>query len=267
MSLLDTIRNNSNKSLATQMQPQVTDETQKAATLLRAKSGKATGGGAVSQSNLGEQQAATAGASAIQNEVAPAAALQQAAVGQQESAQNQQTQLQQADIAQGRNFNTLQTKMKTNELLNDLSQGNRTLDLDKDNAALEQVGANLRLSTQKYTDDLQREGNSARLMQGNRFELALAQSILDDKGTLAASGRINSSILAADDRTFKEAMGNMDINTARALFNAQASGATSAAQWQTGAAVAGAGIGAATQYQDYKDRPATTDKPAPKEGK
>lgn len=247
-SLLDTIRNNSNKSLSTQMQPQVTDETQKAATLLRAKSGKAVGGGAVAQSNLGEQAAATSGAATIANEVAPAAALQSAAVGQQESAQAQQTQLQQSDIAQSRNFNTLQTKMKTDEILNQLSQGNREIDANRDAAALEQVGANLRLSTQKYTDNLQLEGNRARLDQGNRFELEYANSVLADSGELSAQGRANASILAGNDRQFRDSISNMDIATAYKMFSAQQAGEANTARWASAAAGVGAVAGAANTY-------------------
>lgn len=257
-SLLDTIRNNSNKTLSTQMQPQVTDETQKAATLLRAKSGKAGGGGAVAQSNLGEQAAATAGATAMATEVAPAAAIQTAAIGQQESAQNQQAQAQQADIKQGMKFNTLQTKMKTDEILNQLSQGNREIDINRDAAALEQVGSNLRLSTQKYTDDLQREGEYARLDQGNRFAVEFAASVLADSGEFADQSRTNASILAGNDREFRDSVSNMDMATAYQMFNSQQAAAANTARWSSAASGVSTAAGAANTYAN-KPKTETTE--------
>lgn len=259
-SLLDTIRNNSNKTLTNQMQPQVTDETQKAATLLRAKSGKSADGGAVAQSNLGEQAAAGAGATAIATEVAPAAALQSAAVGQQESAQTQQAQTQQAGIKQGMKFNTLQTKMKTDEILNQLSQGNREINANTDAASLEQVGANLRLSTQKYTDDLQREGQRARLDQGNNFDIEFGQSILDQSSEITKNSRLNNAILSQNDRDFRDSISNMDIATAYKMFNTQMAGEKTSAQWQQGAAAAGAGVAAAKAYGDKPAPPAAVTK-------
>jgi hypothetical protein len=256
-SLMDIIRNNSNQSLSGQLQPQVGDETQKAATLLRAKSGKAVGGGAVAQSNIGEQTAADQTASTMQNSIAPAAALQQTQVGQQESAQQQQSQLQQADIAQTNKFATEQTKQKTAEILNGLSQGNRQIDLNRDKASLEQVGVNLRLSNQKYTDDLQREGDRARLDNANNFSQEYARTVLNDTGDLASRGRINASALAADDRTFRTAMAGMDIQGAYNMFRTESAAESNRALWTSGAATASAGVGAYNTYDAAEDRKAT----------
>jgi hypothetical protein len=102
-------------------QPQqqgVTDETSKLQTLLRAKSGKASAGGPVASSNLGETQAVTQtnqqlGQVAAQNEI------QNQTNEQQSLAQDQSAQLQNAETNQSRRFDTIQNRLKTDSLLSE----------------------------------------------------------------------------------------------------------------------------------------------------
>lgn len=176
-SLLDTIRNNLGAQ-ATQ-QAGMTGQTGLTTSLLNAKSGKQVQPGDVASSNLGE-----------------ASAVDQTRLGQQQLAQ--QGQLQSAQIAStqqgiqqqeqtGRAANTLQQRgnqiqnqVQTNQLLQQVSQDKATLGLDKDNAALEQLGQNLALQDKQYVDQLNNAGQMNRLNDQLSFQTNLQKSVFAD---------------------------------------------------------------------------------------
>lgn len=176
-SLLDTIRNN--LASTSSQQAGMTGQTQQAASLLNAKSGKQVAPGDVSQSNLGE-----------------ASAVDQTRLGQQQLAQ--QGQLQGAQIAStqqgiqqqeqaGRAANTLQQRgnqmqnqVQTNQLMQQVSQEKATLGQAKDQAALEQIGQNLALQDKQYVDQLNNAGQMNRLNDQLNFQTSLQKSVFAD---------------------------------------------------------------------------------------
>lgn len=257
--LLSTIRQNS-QALAGQQQG-VTDQSSQLSGLLRAKSGKdaSATGGDVAASNLGEQQAVAQTNNTMRNQVAPAAQTQQAGLDQASQGQQQQLGQAKAQIAQTNKFNTAQSQIQTNSILQNFEQQKGQLSLDQDKAAANQVATNLRMQNNKYMDQLQLEGQKNRLDDSNQFRTHLQQSVLGDNQTLLQSKLGDQSILDASNRDFQRAMGTMDVGFAYEVFNNAAAGAKQAAVYGGAGALATAGIAGAGAMQesnaksDYKD--------------
>ncbi len=236
--LLDTIRQNS------QALPQqgVTDESQKLQTLLRAKSGKAVGGGPVASSNLAEQSAVAQTNQQLQQQVAPAAAIQSAAQQQQSSEIQQQEQLQRADIAQSRRFDDAQTRIRTEQTLRDLERGKGTIDERTKDAQVEQVAANLRLQNKQYTDTLNREGQMARLNDDSAFQKEALRAAMENKLDIVSRTIDTNTLLNANDREFEKKLASMNVNDAWSIFNADRAAAKQQGMWSGAGALAKAGI-------------------------
>lgn len=253
MSLLDAIRNNS--QAMTQGQG-VTDETSKVANLMRARTGKASTGSPIAQSNLGEQGAVATTNSTMQNQVAPAAAIQQAGLEQQQAGQQSQLAAQEQGIQQSRKFDSQQSQTKVDQILSDLERNKGTIDFQKDKAALEQVGQNLRLSNQKYVDELQREGSRMRLNDENSFAQEIARVGYGDNQKLLEKNLNNKSILKASDREFQMSMANLGLDASYQMFQNSAAGKAQAAQYTAAGSAITSGIGAYNTYQN-KQTPVT----------
>lgn len=245
--LLDAIRQNS------QIQPQgQTDETQKLQGLLRAKSGKDVGGGSVAASSLGEQSAVSQANQQLQSQVVPQAQIQQQGLEQQQAQQNQQAEIQGQQIGQQRRANTLQNKVQTEQILNDLERSKGQIDLQSQKAKVDQVAQNLRLSTQQYVDNLQREGSRKRLDNSASFQEELNKSILGDQQDLLQKQLGNRDVLQASDRDFKKAMNNMQLSDARNLFQKNMKQQKQRALYSTIGAATSAGIGAYGTYANQQ---------------
>jgi hypothetical protein len=229
------------------LQPQIQDTTSQLSTLLRAKSGKAVGGPATALSTQQEQAALAQTAQAMQP-VQQAAQIQQTAQQQQARDIQQKTVQQQAEIAQSRQANKMQSQLRTDQLLQELEQGRGKLDAAKYQANLEQIGQNLRLSNQQYIDNLQREGNKARLNDQSQFLEQLNKSIFEDNKLLLEKQLGDKSIISANDREFKIAMERMGNQMAWNIFQNELKAEQ---ERQTATAVGGlvtAGVGAYGQY-------------------
>jgi hypothetical protein len=248
--LLDTIRQN------TQQLPEqgMTDESGKLQTLLRAKSGKAVGGSPVATSSLGEQQAVVQTNQQIKQQVAPAAAIQVA--GQQQQAQGiqQQEQLQRAETAQSRRLDSVQTRMRTDQMLKDLERNKGQVDIARQGAQLEQVATNLRLQNKQYVDQLNREGSLARLNDEAEFRKAALQATMGNKQQIINKTIDDNIILSGNDREFKRKVAQIDIGSAYAMFNADMAAGKQQAMWQGIGAVAKAGLGAYDTYTESQEK-------------
>lgn len=241
--LLDAIRNNTN-AMATQKQG-MEDETGKLQSLLRAKSGRETSGGDIAASNLGEQQAVQNTNTQMQNSVAPAASIQNADIEAANRAQEAGVATQKQTIAQNRNIDSIQTRIKTNQLLQDLEQNKGRIDQQQKDSMVQQAAQNLRLQNQKYVDNLQREGGKSRLDDANSFQEELARSVMGDNKEMLQESLGNQSILDASDRDFKKAVGDMSVGNAYDVFrNAQKAEQQRAIYTGIGSLVS-AGVGAA----------------------
>lgn len=260
MNLLETIRQNNNQ-IAGQRQG-VTDETGKVAALMRARSGKQVDAPVTSSSNLGEQLAVAQSNQQMQEQVAPAAQIQNTQVETQAAGQQQQEQLQTANIAQQKRFDTKQADIKAGQILNELERGKGELDTRQYQAQMNQAAQNLRLSTQSYVDNLQREGARSRLNNEQDFRKEIAAASFGDNQELLEKKLGGQSVLDASDRQFKEAMGRMDISTAYDMFKNDMRADKERQNWAGAGALGQAGIGAYgsqqsgamdSDYQDAKD--------------
>jgi hypothetical protein len=243
--LLDTIRQNS--------QPQkvgVTDESNKLQTLLRAKSGKSVGGSGIAASNLGEQQAVVDTNTQLQSQVAPAAELQNQSLAGQQQGQQQQEQIQTAEIEQGRKFDTIQSRLKTEATLSEFERNKGQIDLNRDRARVEQLGQQIRLQDKKYTDNLQREGQKSRLDDELEFRKQLTKSTLGDSQEILEKGLKGKSVLDANDREFSKSLAQMGIDDAWSMFRSQQRADQQRALYTGIASVTGAGVGAYGQASD-----------------
>lgn len=213
--LLDTIRQN------TEQLPQqgMTDQGQGLAALLRAKSGKAVAGPDVAASNLGEAQAVAQTNQTMQNQVQPAAQLQNASITQGSNAVAQQQQEQLAQIGQARQYDTLQTRLKTNQVLGDLERNKGQVDAQDQAAQVAQVAQNLRLQNQQYVDNLKLQGQTSRLNDSLEFKQNLQQSILGDNQEILEKQLGDKSILNANANEWNKAMSDMQTKDAWDMFD------------------------------------------------
>lgn len=235
--------------------PGMADTTSQLSGLLRAKSGKAAAAPAGAVSTQQEQAAVAQTAQAMQP-VQQAAATQQAEQEQQARGLQQQVGQQQAEIQQARQANQIKTQLQTQQILQDLEQNKGKIDMARYQSSMEQLGQNLRLSNQKYVDNLQREGNRARLNDDVQFREQLARSVLQDNKNLLERQLNNKSILSANDREFSIAMAKMGVNDAWQLFRNEAKAQQGAAQWTTGASVLTSGLAGYGSYQESQERKA-----------
>ena len=261
-SLMDVIRQNSAQMTSGQdMGPP--DQTQQAANLLSAKSGKAiTPGTATSGtyalSNLGEQQATQQAKQQIQNQVQPQATAQGQALTTAAEQQKQQLQTATAQVGQARRFNTLQTNLQTNQIMNDLERSKGAIDMQYNRMGVDQAATNLRLQNSAYVTQLQTEGAKARLTSQNNFQQSLAQSIFGDKLSILNATLKGQSVLDANKNTFDQAMANMSIDNANAILSSEiAAGRQASMYGGIGATVTG-GVGAVGKVMDMQSSPATS---------
>lgn len=217
------------------------DNTAGMQTLLRARGGKAVGGGtAPALSNLTEQMAASQAAQEA-DRLAQEAKI--ADVGmQQQLAQAKESE--EADIAQLDESRMSQQDEYQNRLdgiLNDFSQQGAKLDFNKNRAKLEQAGFLMRLSDDKYLTNLEIEGRKNRLESEAAFDEALARAAFADEFELMRDDLEFRAMIKADDRKFREELANMDINTALALASAANQQAAQTQMWSGLSTLAQAG--------------------------
>lgn len=211
-SLLDIVKGNRG-SLAGE-KAELTDETAKAATLLRARTGKVAGPTpGVVQSNLGEQ-AAVADTQAALDSTAATIQTQQVAGDIQARQQEQQAEQVAAQATQARKFQTVETKMKTNQLLSQLSRDRGTIEFEKDKAALEQTTFLMSMQDKAYVDQLQDIGRRTRLDNEVAFGEEMQRLAIGSSLALLKDKLKGRDVLSASDRDFAAAMSALKVEDA-----------------------------------------------------
>lgn len=242
-SLLDTIRQNSG-AIAGQKQG-LSDTSNQVAGLLRAKSGKAVGGGDTGASNLGEQQAVAQTNNTMQNTVAPQAATQQVAADVQATGAAQQQQQAVAGVAQARKFDDMNTKMRINSTLQDLEQSKGKLSAQDETAKVNMAAQNLRLQNSAYIQQLTQEGQMSRLNNDLDFKTELAKASMGDNEELMRTELGNKSIIDVNENDFRKAMGEMTADRAYDIFKNAEQNEKDRAIYTGISAVGSAAVGAA----------------------
>lgn len=212
--LLDTIKQNRDQ-LAGQQAP-ATDQTQKVQQLLRAKSGQAVTGGDATISNIGEQAANDQTNQQLQQQ-GQQIQLQQQSTKQAAQQEQQQTDTQKQQLDQAKRFQTIENRMKTNNLLNDLTRDKASLSLDKDRSRLEQAAFLLSMQDKQYTDNLQDIGRKRGLDNDMKFKDEMQQVAFGDNLDILQNKLGQDDVMRASDRQFKQAMSNMSIDDAQKI--------------------------------------------------
>lgn len=210
--LLGTIRKQLREKPAT---PGMTDQTERATGLLRAKLGRATGPGAAQPraSAIKEKQAVQQtqlGAEQLQQQgrlQAERLGEQQAGLEQREAQDVQATQEQRQ--AQLERF-----QQQADSLMNNVTRQFGELDLRKRGAALEQAGFVARFNSQKYIDELQRRGQRRRLDNSLEFKTELYKEAWGDDLKMFKQGEEFKNMLAQDEAEFRKELADIDINMA-----------------------------------------------------
>lgn len=236
-------------NLRSQMQerPRVaaTDETQRAQELLRARSGKAVGGGASPRASSQAEVAAQDATQLQLNEGRQQGVLQSQALGQQQQQQEQQFSLQNRQMDEKQIDVQEEFNRRMESTLASFDRENRQVDIRKDGAKLDQAGFMLRLSSEQYMEKLQQEAQRANLSEEIEFNEALRQAVFVDELDLMHENLEFRRIIEADDREFNELISSMSTQTAVAIAAAQSQAAAGRGIWEGVSGIASASIDAA----------------------
>ncbi len=231
--------------------------------VMAASSGKL--GSAVGQttaSNIQQQQAAK------NNQVAQRQ--------QQQVANQQAAGLQQADKAQTQTFNqetarideqSLVSKEKFSRqaagIMQELKQGKEVLGEQQYQAKLQQATQAIRLTNDKYLNNLELQARRDDLTDNLSFKSKLQEQIWSDEKNLLSSNIQFRDLLQADERSFKDKLASIDLDTAMSMF-AQEQKQAATQQMITGVSgVISAGANAYDKYGAKKEAAKPELAPAP----
>ncbi|MCF1193253.1 hypothetical protein LRR18_16810, partial [Mangrovimonas sp. AS39] len=111
---------------------------------------------------------------------------------------------------------------QSDNLLRDFERDSRQLDDTRTQAKTEQLGFLLRLQDKQYIDQLQMEGEKARLNTNLGFKEAAFRSQLEDNMTLFRNDQMFKKFVNSSEREFRDQLSKMDINYAmQVASNAQ----------------------------------------------
>lgn len=141
------------------------------------------------------------------------------------------------------------------DLLAQYSSGQKQLSLAKDQLGVQELLANMRLSSDKYITSLQTEGAKARLDDAASFEEALLKTEFGDQLDLLKSRLQGENILAISAADFEKEMTAIDLATAIRLakLGVKTAGVNSAAKGASTIVTGGA-----KGYEYWKPDPSTS---------
>lgn len=186
------------------------------------------------------------------------AQMQATATGQAAAGQTQQQAEAEQDIAAQRRSNELQTRIRTEQTLQELEQKRGALSEDARRQRMEKIAADLRLGTQKYTDELALAGAQQRLSDATAFDEALARDIMQENLALVTLQYKNEAARDLSDRDFEKMLASMNASDMLAAYRQglrfeQTQGTIQAGKELTQTAGQLYGAGQQGQYdQDYK---------------
>lgn len=239
------------------------EQTSQLQRLLRTKSGIAAAGGGPTPRASALGEAAAAGEARVASEQQAAAGRVEAA-GQEQARLAQETEsglqragLEEARLAQVQRFND-----QLDGMLQQFGHEQGKLELERDASKAEQLGFAARLSSEKYTDELERAAAESRLADELSFRETLQQTVFGDELALLKTRMGHRDVLSMDRDTAERELGAMDLDFALEMAKAKNRSDAQVAQWGAIGGLASGGIqaGAAAQqgafssdYQRYKD--------------
>lgn len=188
------------------------------------------------------------------SQAATQATMTQQAIGQAQAEQQAEQAAREAAITGQQAESRLQTRIKTESILQGLEQGRAELSEDKRQSALEQATSLLRLQNKKYIDDLQREGDRARLQDSVRFNEELARAISAENQAMLGDWFKTKEMLDANQRDFEKRMEQMSASDVLAAMRAQTRFGETQAAIGGAAELGKAGIGAYSTYTESTNK-------------
>jgi hypothetical protein len=215
--LLDIIRKNRGQ-LTSDAQVQAgaaAGETLRTQELLRAKTGKAVGGGSVPTiSSLGEKAAIQQSKQALQQEVVPQIQMQQAADTLGAKAQQEQETQALAGLEQQRQGLVQGQQIREAQLAGQAGRERQALGLEARRAQLEQQAHDLSMRDNRYVQQLQDIGARNRLDNELNFRNEIQSMVLGSNLDLLKSKLGTSDILSMNDRQFKQSLNELSVDDA-----------------------------------------------------
>lgn len=225
------------------MQTGVQDDTQRTQNLLRTKLGKASTDSQTPRiSNLQEQQAVSAATAGL-DQMQVQGRLRAEQLQNQEDQVNTQFQEQSLDNkAKLAELDDAFTR-RSEEILNELSRADKTLDSERKTAKLEQLGFMLRLQDKDYLANLEREGARARLENQINYKEQLARDIFNEDLDAFKDEIMFREFINAEQRDFDDYLNQMDINSAMKVAKSKLKNEKSKAMWSGGASMVMGALG------------------------
>jgi hypothetical protein len=155
------------------------------------------------------------------------------------------------------------------DLLDSYLKGQKQLDLQRDKAAMEQVGFSIRLNDSQYLANLDREAKRSGILSDVKFREELNRAIFADEQSLFEDNLEFRAAMFADKVDFTEMMAKMDLDFAVDLARQDAKQASSEALWTGVGGLVSGGVSAAGQMSapkaDTGPEPAVAAPPVPEE--
>lgn len=258
--LLDALKKNLGQ-VGAQDQP-IADETGTVRSLLAAKKG-IVGGTPTTPRGLSVAEAAARGQTQQElADVGEAAKLQATAIEQAAAGQKMEQQQREAAIKGQSAERNLRTRIETENIIQGLEQGRAKMSEQERQAGMERATALLRFQNQDYITNLQREGDKARLKEGNEFALQMAKDVMNNNQALLQSKLGQMAIRDVSEREFDKTLAQMGITEAVRLAKEESVNAQRQAQIGTGVELAKVGVqaygtqqagGFNKEYQTYAE--------------
>lgn len=215
-----------------QQQPIAPTQTQQAQQLLTTKAtGRAAGPGAAPKATNIQEQIAIQNTRLQQQELQKAGAEAAGQMGLQAAEAEQQYQQSVSELDEKQISAQEQYQREVEAVMRDLARGTRQIDFQRDQAKAEQIGFQLRLSNDKYINNLRTEGARNRLISAANFREQLQRTIFAEEEALLRSDLSFRALMSADEREFLRRLSEIDIENALALASSEAKGDNAKAMW------------------------------------
>ena len=245
-SLLDALRKGPTE------QAQMSDTGAALQRLVRAKSGKAVGGGSGAvASSIGEQAAVQQTQQGL-GDLANKMDVQASGMEVAEQAQQDQYKQQRSQQEQQRVEIENAAARESQSLIDELRSNEKQLDTEKYIAKQEQLGFQLAMQDREYLHNLEQEGAKLNLTNELVFQEQLQQDIYGATIDLLKDRFDWEKLNNADEREFAEMMAEMSIDDAIAISNAQMEQANAQAKYGGIGSMISGGTQVATAYADGK---------------
>lgn len=221
------------RSSLTQQQG-VTDATQRAQTLLQAKSGKQLGTDALAPSNIEEQQAVEQANTQIKQDVAPQLNLQSQNEATAAEATVQQGKAETLQAGQAQQYTNLKAKTQLADMLQSLQQSKGQVQTQEQTQSLEQASFLMSMQDRNYVQQLQQVGQVRNLSNKMNFLGQMQDVVFGASSELVKQQLGQQNILAMSKRDFSTAMAQMSIDDAVKVANLETSGRQAAFSIEAG---------------------------------